>query len=80
VHLEITAAEYVPRYKIALRFVDATRRTVDFGPFLTKAHNPDTTDYQDLEKFKTFRLEDGDLMWGDFQMIFPITDLYKGEI
>jgi Protein of unknown function (DUF2442) len=78
--LEITNAEHVGGYKIRLTFNDGVTRTVDFGPFLMKAHNPDTTDYRDLEKFKTFRLEDGDLMWGDFQMIFPITDLYKGEI
>ncbi|PWU17422.1 MAG: hypothetical protein C5B50_11400 [Verrucomicrobia bacterium] len=79
-YLEVTRPEYVADYKIRVGFNDGTVRLVDFGPFLSKARNPDTTDYRDLQKFKTFRVENGDLIWGDFQMIFPTTDLYKGEI
>lgn len=79
-YLEITKAEYASDYKIRLTFNDGKVHVMDFGPFLQKAHNPDTTDYRDLTKFKTFRVEDGDLMWGDCQMIFPIMDLYRGEI
>ena len=79
-HQEITKAEYISGYKIRLTFNDGKVHVMDFGPFLKKAHNPDTTDYLDLTKFKTFRVEDGDLMWGDYQMIFPIMDLYRGEI
>ena len=51
-----------------------------FGPFLAKARNPDTTAYRDLKKFKSFHIQDGDLVWGDYQMIFPIMDLYRGNI
>ena len=79
-YLAITRADYVAGHQIQLTFNDATTRLVDFGPFLAKARNPDTTDYRDLKKFKSFRLEDGDLVWGDHQMIFPITDLHRGEI
>ena len=79
-YLEVTDAKYVSGHRIRLTFNDGTVREVDFGPFLAKARNPDTTDYRDLEKFKTFRIEDGDLVWGDFQMIFPIMDLYRGTI
>ena len=79
-HLEIMDAEYVSDYRIRLRFNDGTLRVVDFGPFLARARNPDTTDYRDLQRFKSYRIQDGDLVWGDFQMIFPIMDLYKGEI
>jgi hypothetical protein len=79
-YLEITEANYVSGYKIRLVFNDETERVVDFGPFLEKARNPDTTDYRDLKKFREFRIEHGDLIWGDFQMIFPIADLYRGEI
>lgn len=79
-YLEITRAKYISDYKIRLTFNDGTVRVVDFGPFLAKARNPDTTDYRDLRKFKSFRIEEGDLIWGDLQMIFPIIDLYKGEI
>jgi len=79
-YLEITEAEYVSEYKIRLTFDDGTVRVVDFGPFLAKARNPDTADYRDLRRFKRFRVEDGDLIWGNVQMIFPVMDLYNGEI
>jgi len=79
-YLDVTDAKYVSDYKIKLSFNDGMVRVVDFGPFLAKARNPDTTDYRDLNKFKSFRVEDGDLIWGDFQMIFPITDLHEGKI
>ncbi len=79
-YLEVTRADYLSDYRIRITFNDGTVRELDFGPFLAKARNPDTTDYRDLEKFKTFRIEDGDLVWGDFQMIFPIEDLYRGKV
>jgi hypothetical protein len=79
-YFEVVEAKYVSGYKLLLTFNDGTVRVVDFGPFLEKARNPDTTDYRDLKKFKDFRIEYGDLIWGDFQMIFPIMDLYHGTI
>lgn len=79
-YLEVTEAKYLSGHKLLLTFNDGAVRTVDFGPFLAKAQNPDTTDYRDLKKFKSFRIEYGDLIWGDHQMIFPIMDLYYGTI
>ena len=79
-YLTITQAQYLADYRIRLTFSDGAVRDVDFGPFLAKARNPDTTDYRNLEEFKAFRIEDGDLVWGDFQMIFPIADLYRGKL
>lgn len=79
-YLEVTQAKYVSGYKLLLTFNNGAVRVVDFGPFLAKARNPDTTDYRDLKKFKRFHIHDGDLMWGDYQMIFPIMDLYHGTI
>lgn len=79
-YLEITEACYVSDYKIHLTFKDGKTRVMDFEPFLRKAMNPEITKYRQLRHFKKFHLDYGDLMWGDFEMIFPITDLYKGEI
>ena len=79
-YLEVTEAKYVSGYKLLLTFSDGEIRVVDFGPFLEKARNPDTTDFRDSKKFKSFRIEGGDLIWGDYQMIFPIMDLYRGSI
>ena len=79
-YLRITEAEYVSGYKIRLTFNDGTVRVMDFEPFLDKARNPEFTKYRQMRKFKSFRLDHGDLMWGDYEMIFPITNLHRGEI
>ena len=79
-YLEVTQAEYVSGYKVRVTFNDGTAQEVDFEPFLRKARNPDLTQYRQMRKFKNFRLHYGDLMWGDYEMIFPITDLHAGVI
>jgi hypothetical protein len=79
-YLEVTQADYVSGYKVRVTFNDGTVQEVDFEPFLRKARNPDLTQYRQLRKFKSFHLHYGDLMWGDYQMIFPITDLHAGVI
>jgi hypothetical protein len=79
-YLEITGAKYISGYKIRLTFNDGAERVMDFEPFLRKAGNPDLTQYRQLRKFKNFRLHYGDLMWGDYEMIFPTADLHRGEI
>ena len=79
-YLEITEARYVSGYKIRLKFNDGTERLMDFEPFLREARNPDLAQYRQMRKFKQFRLHYGDLMWGDYEMIFPIKDLYRGEL
>lgn len=79
-YLRIKDARYVPRYKVDIKFNDGTRRVVDFAPFLKTALNPMFTKYRRVEKFKSFRIEHGDLMWGDFEMIFPIENLHRGKI
>ena len=79
-YLEIKEAKYVPRYKVDLRFNDGVRQVVDFAPFLRKATNPMFTKYRRLSEFKAFRVEEGDLIWGDMEMIFPIADLHRGEV
>ena len=79
-YLEITEARYISGYRIRLAFSDGAVRVVDFEPFLRRARNPDLAQYRQMRKFKSFRLHYGDLMWGDYEMIFPVADLYKGEI
>lgn len=79
-YLRVKEAKYVPRYRVDIKFNDGTHRVVDFGPFLAQARNPMFTKYRRTKEFKSFHVQDGDLMWGDFEMIFPITDLYRGDI
>jgi hypothetical protein len=78
--LSIREAEYRSGYKLRLVFNDGTTRLMDFEPFLRRAQNPDLSRYRQLRRFKSFHLHYGNLMWGDYEMIFPIMDLYRGEI
>jgi hypothetical protein len=79
-YLRVIEARYVPRYQVDVAFNDGAHRIVDFGPFLKQARNPMFTKYRRLKEFKSFHIHDGDLMWGDYEMIFPIMDLYRGTI
>ena len=78
--IEISNAEYEGNFLIKIIFSDGLVRIVDFNNFLKSAKNPMTTQFRKEEKFKNFKLEYGDLIWGDYDMCFPIHDLYSGNI
>ena len=78
--LAVTGAEYIKDYKIKLVFSDKNERIVDFKPFLEQSRNPMTRKFLDLKEFKNFTLEYGDLVWNDYEMCFPVIDLYEGRI
>lgn len=79
-YLRVTEAKHAAKHQVEVRFNDGSLQLVDFGPFLKHARNPMFTKYRRLSAFKSFRVHDGDLMWGDYEMIFPITDLHAGVI
>ncbi len=76
----ITAAEHAGGYRLRLTFGDNTTRTVDFEPFLRKSHNPMIRKYLDPEEFAAFSMQYGDLVWHDYELCFPIADLYEGRV
>lgn len=78
--LDIIRAEYAGGYKIHLWFSDGKNHVVDFEPFLMNTRNPMSTQYRDLEKFRRFRLEYGNLDWNDDEMCFSVEDLYNNDI
>jgi len=78
--IEITNAKYLEGYKVKIVFNDNTIKTIDFEDFLKVSGNPMTKKFLSKEKFKNFKLEYGDLVWGDFEMCFPIWDLYEGHV
>jgi hypothetical protein len=78
--INLESAEYIEDYKLQLRFSDGQERLVDFGPFLHQSLNPLIGQYLELERFKEFRLEYGDLVWNDYELCFPVADLYAGRI
>ena len=78
--LEIASAERLSGYTLKLEFSDGTERVIDFEPFLRASRNPAIRAYLAPEKFSHFRLEYGDLVWDDYDLCFPIADLYEGQI
>lgn len=78
--LSIIDAEYLGNYKIKLVFSDNLERIVDFGNFLSKAKNPMTQKYLDEKLFSSYSIKYGDLIWNDYEMCFPIWDLYMNQI
>jgi hypothetical protein len=78
--VEIVGAKAASNYKLQLTFSDGAERVVDFEPFLSASANPQIRVYLDPLKFAGFRVADGDLIWDDYGLCFPIADLYENKI
>jgi len=78
--ISITEAKYIEDYKIHLKFNDDKERLLDFEKFISSSIHPDIKKYQNKELFKQFTLQYGDLEWNDYELAFPIYDLYQGKI
>lgn len=69
--ISIETATYHEPYFITFRFSDGLVRTIDLGPFLRTAKNPMTKKYPDTKLFKNFAIENGDIIWNDYELCFP---------
>ena len=78
--IEITFANYIGDYAIRIKFKDGTERLIDFKPFLNKSHHPSIKKYLKEDLFLKFKIVEGNLNWNDYDLIFPIWDLYEGNI
>jgi len=76
----VERAEHLGDYALRLGFSDGKERLVDFAPFLRQSHNPLIRVYLDPAAFARFAVKDGDLVWGDYDLCFPIADLYEGRL
>ncbi|MCK9200807.1 MAG: DUF2442 domain-containing protein [Gallionella sp.] len=78
--INITSVEQVGDYALRLSFDDSTEQTVDFKPFLSLSRHPDIRAYLEPARFATYRIEHGELVWGDYDLCFPIADLYQNRL
>lgn len=78
--IEIKSAVFIGDYAIRIIFNDEVNKVVDFKIFLESSSHPSIRKYLDEDKFKEFRVINGNLNWNDFDLIFPIYDLYQGKI
>jgi len=61
-------------------FNDKKRQVVDFYPFLSSSLNPLINKYLDMKEFLKLEVNEGDLEWNDYDLCFPIADLYENRI
>lgn len=78
--INIRTVTQIGKYQLRLIFDDGTMQNVDFGPFLSQSQHPDIRAYLDETRFNAYRLEHGELVWGDYDLCFPIIDLYTNQI
>ncbi len=78
--INVTSATQTEKYRIQLRFDDGTEQEVDFEPFLSHSLHPDIRAYLDPVYFESFRVEYGELVWGDYDLCFPVIDLYRNQV
>ena len=78
--INIVSAEPAGDLCLRLRFDDGTEQVVDFKPFLSRSVHPDIRAYLDPERFAAFRIQFGELVWGDYDLCFPVIDLYRNQL
>ena len=78
--ISVTAAQSVGELRLHIAFSDGATQDVDFRSFLQHSNHPEIRAFLDPNKFNTFAIQDGDLVWGDWELCFPIMDLYHNNI
>lgn len=78
--IHVEAVNYHAGYSLEIVFSDGKRRIVDFEPFLRSSTHPEIRKYLDKKKFKQFTVTHGVLNWNDFDLVFPMAELYEGVI
>lgn len=78
--IQVISAQYVAPLCVALRFSDNTEKTVDVGAFIRRHPHPQYNSYLDERKFKKFKVELGNVVWGkNWDLVFPIECLHAGS-
>jgi len=78
--INIIQADVLDKYRVRIEFNDGSVQVVDFASFLQRSRHPDVRKFLDRERFAAFRIEFGNLVWGDFELCFPVSDLHANAI
>ena len=79
-NIQIISATQTGDYTLRIAFDDGTTQEVDFQASISNALQPDIRAYLKPQRFAAFRIEYGELVWGDYDLCFPIIDLYKNQL
>jgi len=78
--LTVVKATYIGDYVLRIFFSDHTSKVLDLKAFLENSKHLKIKKYLDENQLKLFQITDGNLIWGDYELIFPLEDLYKGGV
>jgi hypothetical protein len=79
--LQVSRAEYLDGYRLRISFNDSKSQIVDFGNFMNDQATGYLEKYRQLENFKKFKIDNGNVVWGkNWDLIFPVDQLYKGHV
>lgn len=78
--IKIIKVDHLHDYILKLTFNDGKVQEVDFRPFLENAQHPEIAKYLDINFFMQYELVDGDIIWNDYDLVFPIWDLYSNSL
>ena len=79
-YIYVVSAEDAGNLCVSLTFNDGHKSVVDIGDFIRRHPHPQYNKYLDPEVFRTFVVDDGNVVWGeDWDLIFPIENLYSGK-
>ena len=78
--ISIKSAIYLEDYSIKIIFSDGVENVIDFKPFLSQSIHPSIKKYLNKDLFVNFKIVNGNLNWNDYDLIFPISELYDGAI
>ena len=78
--IQVKSAKFIGDFAIRVFFSDGHIKLVDFKPFLENSLYPSIRKYLIDSNFQNYHIIDGNLNWNDYDMIFPVEDLYEGKI
>ncbi len=79
--LYIISAKDTGNLTVHLTFSDNTVQIIDIGDFIRKHPHPQYNKYLDPKKFRSFTIENGNIVWGkNWDLMFPIEQLYSGSL
>lgn len=77
--VNIREARHLGGCRLEITFSDEHSQSIDFEPVLQHAH-PELRKYLNEQAFVRFSVQHGNLSWNDYEMCFPIEDLYSGKL
>ena len=77
--INIEQAEVCGPYRLKLHFSDGHIQVIDLEDFLFSSSNPQIQKYQSADQFAAFEITEGELQWNDYDLCFPMEDLYENK-